>query len=71
MTKYTIQDWAGNYPFEPYGRGRFEIVKLGGEPMRTWPSFDDAEEFLSEFLGDAYEEARQEYYINEVETTNA
>lgn len=64
--EFTIKDWMGNYPFEPYGRGRFEIVQLGGKPIQSWPSFDDAEAFLDEFLGNSYEEARGEYYIEEI-----
>jgi hypothetical protein len=47
MGEFKIFDWAGNSPF--------------GEKL--FRSFDDAEEFLSEFLGDQYETDRQEYYI--------
>lgn len=44
---WIIKDWAGNECFD-------------GE---TFKSFDAAEEFLSEQLGDDYEEDRQEYEI--------
>lgn len=47
---WSIQDWAGNDL--TYFHGKFK-------------SFDDAEERLSEFLGDEYETDRQEYYIVE------
>lgn len=45
---YIIQDWAGD-------------IKFDGE---TWDSFEKAEEFLSEMLGDNYDTDRQEYSIN-------
>lgn len=44
---YIIQDWVGNVCFEG----------------REFESFEDAEEFLSELLGDKYETDRQEYHI--------
>ena len=47
---YKIFDWAGN-----------ELWKHG-----TFKSFDDAEEYLSEFLRDEYETDRGEYYIEEI-----
>lgn len=50
--KVKIQDWAGN-------------VKFKG---RTWDNFEDAEDFLSEHLGDKYEEDRQEFDIVEAGT---
>lgn len=31
--------------------------------MDTFNTFEDAEEFLSDFLGDSYDTDRQEYYI--------
>jgi hypothetical protein len=46
---YLITDWAGNVCFK--GKG--------------FSSFDAAEEFLSEQLGDDYETDRQEYSIEE------
>ena len=48
--KYFIQDWAGNH------------ITKDGVPteFETW---EDAEEFLSELLGDKFEEERGEYYI--------
>lgn len=46
-TKWMIIDWANN-----------EIFK-----GKLFDSFEDAEDFLSEFLGDSYEENRGEYYI--------
>ena len=52
--KYTILDWMSNDVF----RGK------------TFPSFDDAEEYLSNFFDRSnmdYEEWRQEYYIEEIE----
>lgn len=49
-TRFIIMDWAGN---KLDYHGWFE-------------TFDDAEEHLSEFLGDAYEEDRGEYVISEV-----
>jgi hypothetical protein len=44
-----IVDWANNHIFG----------------NMNWKSFDDAEEFLCEFLDDNYETDRQEYYILE------
>lgn len=44
---WVILDWASNDVF----RGK------------TFKNFDDAEEFLSEFLGDTYETDRQEFEI--------
>ena len=48
--QFKIIDWAGNDL--TYHHGLFK-------------SFDEAEEALSEFLGDIYETDRQEYYIVE------
>jgi hypothetical protein len=48
---YIIQDWAGNICFD-------------GSYFST---FDDAEAFLSERLGDTYETDRQEYFITRQE----
>lgn len=63
--KWVIRDWAGNYPFEKNpSQG---AVKLSGSPSVTFKSFDDAEEFLSQHLGDAYEAERGEYDIELVE----
>lgn len=45
--KFFIQDWAGNR-LEAHG---------------TFETWDDAEEALTEFLGDAYETDRGEYVI--------
>jgi hypothetical protein len=63
--KWVIKDWAGNYPFEKYNRqqGSGHL----GSPIYVWETFDDAEDFLTEFLGDSYEECRGEYEIDEVE----
>jgi hypothetical protein len=47
MKPFIIIDWAG-------------IIRFGGERFET---FDDAEEFLSEYLGDSYDTDRQEYAI--------
>ena len=46
---YIIKDWADNIMFN----------------SESFNSFDDAESFLSEFLGDDYETDRQEYFIIE------
>lgn len=46
---YSIYDWAMNE------------IRIG--KYVNFDSFDDAEEVLSEFLGDNYEEDRGEYYI--------
>jgi hypothetical protein len=46
---WIIKDWAGNIKF----RGK------------EFNSFDDGEEFLTEALGDDYEEVRGEFYIVE------
>jgi hypothetical protein len=45
--KYIIIDWASNVCFN----------------ATEFASFDDAEDFLSETLGDDYETDRGEYYI--------
>ena len=50
MTKYIIQDWAGN------------LIKFKDRPY-IYDSFDDAEEILCEELDEAYESDREEYYI--------
>ncbi len=50
--KFIIQDWAGNVCFNG--------VKF--------KDFDDAEAFLDEKLGDAYETDRGEYYIVQNQT---
>lgn len=47
---FIIEDWAGNICFK-------------GQEFNT---FDDAEDFLSEKLGDEYETDRQEYEIVEL-----
>ncbi len=44
---FIIKDWAGN-------------VKWHGQKFED---FESAEEFLSEKLGDSYEEDRQEFFI--------
>jgi hypothetical protein len=49
---FIIRDWAGNW------------ISLDGHGDR-FNSYDDAEQALSEFLGDSYEEERQEYSIEE------
>lgn len=48
--KFIIVDWADNTCFKG----------------QEFDCFDSAEEFLSEKLGDNYDEDRQEYYIIEV-----
>lgn len=47
---WVIKDWAGN------------PIHLPNKPTE-FASWDDAEEALSEFLGDSYETDRGEYYI--------
>jgi len=47
VSKWYIRDWAGNIMFQ----------------NETWPSFDDAEKYLSNFLTDDYETDRGEYFI--------
>ena len=51
QARYFVQDWAGNH-----------IAKKDGVPTE-FESWEDAEEFLSELLGDKFEEERGEYYI--------
>jgi hypothetical protein len=51
--KWIIKDWAGNHLFQKY----------------QWSSFDDAEYFLDEQLGDNYETDREEYCITTKEIT--
>ena len=55
-TIWIIKDWASN------------VIKIKGRPY-FYDSFEDAEEVLSEELGEDYEECRQEYEI--VERTQA
>jgi len=53
MTRWIIKDWTGAIKFH----------------SRTFPSFDDAEEFLCNYFDTNtmdYEEWRQEYYIEEL-----
>lgn len=49
--EYRIVDWVNNEMFAG----------------KLFDSFDDAECYLSEFLGDEYDEDRGEYYIVENE----
>jgi hypothetical protein len=49
MHKFIIVDWINNVVFHG----------------KTFKSFDDAEEFLDEKLGESYETDRQEYFIIE------
>ncbi len=44
---YKIIDWAGNEKFNG----------------RKWTAFEDAEDFLIDYLGDTYDEDRQEFDI--------
>lgn len=48
--QWEIRDWANN------------LIKFKDRPY-LYDSFDDAEDVLSEELGDDYETDRQEYYI--------
>lgn len=61
---FTIRDWSGNYPFE--ANKHQSAVALSGHPVITWGSFDEAEEYLTEYLGDNYDELRGEYFIEEI-----
>ena len=51
---WIIEDWTGKDLSYHHG---------------TFKSFDDAEQALSEFLNDAYETDRQEYFIIQKEKT--
>lgn len=64
MSKHYIQDWAGNILSydKLFKRPEFAV-------SLDFKSFDDAEEYLIELLGDNYEEDRGEYYIEEKVTT--
>lgn len=46
---YIIQDWTGRVMFN----------------YKTFKTFDDAEDYLRNKLGDSYETDRQDYYIME------
>ena len=60
MTKpWIIQDWAGNVLCKAR---KLYIAPDLAVPM-TFDSFEDAEEYLSERLGDEYENERGEYYV--------
>jgi len=59
--KWVIRDWAGNYPFEK--NPHQGAVKLGGKSVNTFDSEEEAEEFLSNHLGDKYDAERGEYEI--------
>ena len=48
---WIIEDWTGADVFEG----------------KSFASFDDAEEFLSDFIKDDYEDCRQEYEIKRIE----
>lgn len=50
---WTIADWAGNAMFNG----------------RHFCSFEEAEEFLSEHLGDNYDDERGEFYIEQAYRT--
>lgn len=58
MSFYIIKDWAGNFCFCSSDRVKKSAFK----------TFEEAEEFLSEALGDNYDTDRQEYYIEEVQS---
>jgi hypothetical protein len=72
-TRFVIRDWAGNYPLEKYNRSHaaMELSKrIGGcGPVHTFPSFEDAWDFIYCDLTDKLkltEEDYQEYYVEEV-----
>lgn len=54
MTKFIIKDWDNR------------IIHLAGF-MRTFKSYDDAEDALAITLGDSYVSARAKYQISEIE----
>jgi hypothetical protein len=58
MKAWIIVDWAGNYPFNKYNKNGPGVTS-----DISFETFEDGEEFLSEFLGDNYETDRQEYYV--------
>lgn len=58
MPTMIIKDWAGNILNH---KGNFERPQFA-VPME-FTSFDDAESYLSEKLGDDYETDRQELFI--------
>jgi len=61
---YAIFDWAGNYAFQKNGhQGSGHLTG----PVNKFDTFDDAEEFLTEKLGDTYDTDRQEYSIDRIE----
>lgn len=61
--KYVIRDWAGNYPLEP---NKFQsAVQLGNGPIHTFPSFDDAWDYILEHLA-PNEEDIEKFYVDEV-----
>ncbi|NDD55653.1 hypothetical protein EBZ39_17605 [bacterium] len=64
--QFIIQDWASN-TLQHTGKFNFGCYgKVLGVP-RTFESWDEAEAYLSEFLGGNYELDRSEYYIEEIE----
>lgn len=60
--KFIIEDWAGN--ILDFKR-KFKLPQL--VVPEEFESFDSAEDFLCELLGDDYETYREEYYIMEKE----
>lgn len=65
--KWTIKDWAGNYPFQKGGQqGSGHLFA----PENSFESWEDAEDFLSEKLGDKYDSDRGEYDIVEASLKN-
>lgn len=62
--RFVIRDTFGNYPFEK--NKHQSAVALSGSPVNLWESFDDAEEYLTNYLGDNYDELREEYFIEEI-----
>jgi hypothetical protein len=67
MARYFIQDWAGNYAFDPNGyQGSGHLHP----PSILFDTWEDAEFFLSEKLeelGKDYDTDRGEYYIERYE----
>lgn len=64
MAAFIIQDWASN-TLQFNGVVNFGCYGTDlGAPM-TFESWDEADDYLCQKLGNDYEEARQEYYIEE------
>lgn len=54
---WMIEDWAGNEIFGTRNGANIEL---------RFQSYEDAEDYLQDILGDAYESDRGKYYIKEL-----